>query len=348
MNHSYGISEVANIFNITTNKIRYYERKGLLKPLRDSNNEYRKFNDEDIMTLQLILLYRSIGLSISDIKDIIENKSNKNYLNHFNDQWEIVNDEIQRLTIIRDSLENILDKLYMKEECRLDSDILDVIKRANKISDIKNNWKDKWNFNDWAKNYDKAIVEDRGEVKIYKNYNLILDKVYNLASKNNKKGLKFLEIGVGTGNLSSKFLKNNCDIVGIDQSREMLRIAKKKYPKLKVRLGEFLKIPYSDKSFDIIVSTYAFHHLNENEKVIAIEEMIRVLKNDGKIIIGDLMFKDVDDKRFIFKSLTKGQIEEVEDEYYSNIDFLKMEFRRFDKNLSYERIDTFNYIVKII
>ncbi|MBU5227887.1 methyltransferase domain-containing protein [Clostridium senegalense] len=348
MNHSYSISEVANIFNITTNKIRYYEKKGLLKPLRDSNNEYRKFNDEDIMTLQLILLYRSIGLSISDIKDIIENKTNKNYLNHFNDQWEIVNDEIQRLTIVRDSLENILDKLYMKEECGLDSDILDVIKRANKISDIKNNWKDKWNFNDWAKSYDKTIVEDRGEVKVYKNYNLILDKVYNLASENSKKGFKFLEIGVGTGNLSSKFLRNNCDIVGIDQSREMLSIAKKKYPKLKVRLGEFLKIPYSDKSFDIIVSTYAFHHLNENEKVIAIEEMIRVLKDNGKIIIGDLMFKDVDDKRYVLKSLTKEQIEEVEDEYYTNIDFLKKEFRKFDKNLSYERIDTFNYIVKII
>ncbi len=60
------------------------------------------------------------------------------------------------------------------------------------------------------------------------------------------------------------------------------------------------------------------------------------------------MFKDVDDKKSVLKSLTKGQIEEVEDEYYSNIDFLKREFRKFDKNLSYERIDMFNYIIKIV
>lgn len=65
----------------------------------------------------------------------------------------------------------------------------------------------------------------------------------------------------------------------------MLCVAKEKYPKLKVRIGEFLKIPYGDRYFDIIVSTYAFHHLNEEEKFIAIEEMIRVLKSNGKIIL---------------------------------------------------------------
>ena len=120
----------------------------------------------------------------------------------------------------------------------------------------------------------------------------------------NKKDSKILEIGVGTGNLAGKFLEGNYEIIGIDQSREMLSVAKEKYPKLKVRLGEFLKIPYENNSFDYIVSTYAFHHLNDEEKSMAIEEMMRVLNDDGVIIIGDLMFESKEAEREIYKSLS--------------------------------------------
>lgn len=99
----------------------------------------------------------------------------------------------------------------------------------------------------------------------------LLQGVYDLVEELDRNNPNILEIGVGTGNLASKFLNNNYEIIGIDQSREMLSVAKEKYPSLKVRLGEFLKIPYDSKSFDIIISTYAFHHLNEDEKCIAIE-----------------------------------------------------------------------------
>jgi ubiquinone/menaquinone biosynthesis C-methylase UbiE len=112
-------------------------------------------------------------------------------------------------------------------------------------------------------------------------------------------------------------------------------------------IGEFLKIPYGDKCFDIIVSTYAFHHLNEIEKSITIEEMIRVLKSDGKIIIGDLMFMNKAEETNILNSLLKEQAEEIENEYYSKIDFLEKEFKIYNKSLTYNRIDMFNYVVQI-
>jgi ubiquinone/menaquinone biosynthesis C-methylase UbiE len=171
--------------------------------------------------------------------------------------------------------------------------------------------------------------------------------VYDLADSSCIDKPQVLEIGVGTENLASKFLGKGYNIVGIDQSGEMLCVAKEKYPKLKVRIGEFLKIPYGDRYFDIIVSTYAFHYLNEEEKFAAIEEMIRVLKSNGKIILGDLMFENKAEKANILKSLSEEQVEEIEDEYYSNIDFLKKEFERYNKNLSYEKIDMLNYIIQV-
>lgn len=348
MGSKYTISEVGKMFNITTNKIRFYEKKGLLKPIREEDNEYRKFNEQDIIRLQSILLYRSIGLTINDIRNILDNNEKENCLEHFNNQWKFVNDEIHRLNSIRKSLEDVIDKLYGETTgYEIDSEILDIINSSNKLNCIRNNWKDKWGFNDWAKTYDNDVMEDKGQLKIYKNYNLILQSVYDLVNNAKLKNPMILEIGVGTGNLASKFLNNNCEIIGIDQSREMLLVAKQKYPELKVRLGEFLKIPYDNNYFDIIISTYAFHHLNESEKVIAIEEMIRVLKDDGIIVIGDLMFKSKADEKYILKELSKEQVEEIEDEYYSYIDFLENEFKKYNKKLEYRKIDELNYIIKV-
>lgn len=347
MKEFYNVNEVAKMFNITTNKIRYYEEKGLIKPLRDDNSDYRKFTEEDILRLQAILLYRCIGLSIKDIKDILDDSSNSNYLNHFNKQWEIVNDELHKLINMRDSIGTIIDKLYESNDDKFNDNILYIIESTKKLNELRDNWKDKWSFDSWASSYDEDVAKDITGVKMYKNYNHILDEVFKAATNINKKDMSILDIGVGTGNLAGRFLKENYDVTGIDQSREMLNVAKQKYPNLKVRLGEFLKIPFNDKSFDVIVSTYAFHHLNNEQKVMAIKEMFRVLKDQGKIVIGDLMFKDDKDRKDIMSKLSAKQIEEIEDEYYSNIDFLTNELKKLNKKLKYVKIDYINYIIQI-
>lgn len=348
MKESYTISQVAEMFDITTNKIRFYEKKGLLSPIREDDNSYRKFNEEDIIKLQSILLYRSIGLSIDSIKNILKNNEKENYLTHFNNQWELVNNEIHRLNTIRKSLEKVIDIIYEDtNDYKIKDHLFEIIKESNKLNDIKNEWIDKWDFNSWARTYDNDVKQDNGALKIYKNYELILQEVYESVRKLNRNKPKILEIGVGTGNLASKFLNDNYDIIGIDQSREMLAVAKEKYPKLKVRLGEFLKIPYENKCVDIIISTYAFHHLNHDEKCIAIQEMLRVLKDDGVIVIGDLMFENKEAEENLLKKLSQKQIEEIRDEYYSYINLLTDEFYKYDKTLQYSRIDEFNYIIKI-
>ena len=80
---NYNINEVAKMFNITTNKIRFYEEKGLISPKRNSQNEYRQYNVNDIMRLQSIILYRSIGMSIDNIRDMLNDSAKHNLLNHF-------------------------------------------------------------------------------------------------------------------------------------------------------------------------------------------------------------------------------------------------------------------------
>lgn len=52
---------------------------------------------------------------------------------------------------------------------------------------------------------------------------------------------------------------------------------------------------------DIVSLTYAFHYVSHELKEIALIEMLRVLKNKGILIIGDLMFKDKKMRKFFLE-----------------------------------------------
>ena len=65
------INESAKELNITKRAIKYYEEQGLLKVAKDSNG-YRNYTKQDVETLRMISIYRKLGISISDIKKLLE------------------------------------------------------------------------------------------------------------------------------------------------------------------------------------------------------------------------------------------------------------------------------------
>jgi len=91
-------------------------------------------------------------------------------------------------------------------------------------------------------------------------------------------GKKGLEIGVGTGRFASPLGIE----YGIDPSEKMLEIAKKRGIKVKVGKGE--NLPFEDEEFDYVAIIISFCFVENPEKVI--KESKRVLKKNGKIIIG--------------------------------------------------------------
>ncbi|MCK5595016.1 class I SAM-dependent methyltransferase [bacterium] len=92
-----------------------------------------------------------------------------------------------------------------------------------------------------------------------------------------KKG-KGLEIGVGTG----RFAKALGTKFGIDPSIEMLKIAKKRG--INVRLCDGERLPFKNDTFDYVEIIITICFVKNPRKII--EESCRVLKNNGKIIIG--------------------------------------------------------------
>lgn len=64
------VQDVEKELNITRANIRFYEREGLLSPTRKENG-YRDYTDEDIARLKKIIIFRKLGLSVADIKAIL-------------------------------------------------------------------------------------------------------------------------------------------------------------------------------------------------------------------------------------------------------------------------------------
>ncbi|WP_337978080.1 MerR family transcriptional regulator [Streptococcus anginosus] len=68
-------SEIQNKTGLTRKAIKYYEEKGLSKPLKLENG-YRDYSEEDMKILSKISLFRKVGLSISEIKECLSSNGN--------------------------------------------------------------------------------------------------------------------------------------------------------------------------------------------------------------------------------------------------------------------------------
>lgn len=65
------IKEVEKAVGITKENIRYYEAEKLICPKRNSENNYRDYTQEDVVRLQRVIFLRSLGITIAEIKGII-------------------------------------------------------------------------------------------------------------------------------------------------------------------------------------------------------------------------------------------------------------------------------------
>lgn len=132
MKKYYTIGEVSKIYDIATDSLRYYEKKGLVTPQRRDNG-YRIYSLEEIWRLNLIKDLRKLGFSVEQIKDYIDDRNIKKTKELIEREIILIEKEIKPLIRVQNKLKSKL-KLIKELEARSTCDKIQVKKiRDRKI-----------------------------------------------------------------------------------------------------------------------------------------------------------------------------------------------------------------------
>ncbi|HEY6349232.1 MAG TPA: methyltransferase domain-containing protein [Candidatus Angelobacter sp.] len=100
-----------------------------------------------------------------------------------------------------------------------------------------------------------------------------------------------LDVACGPGLLACAFARVARHAVGVDITPAMLDQARKTQQEqglanVSWQSGDVLSLPYPGHHFSIVVSRFAFHHLQE--PLAALKEMVRVCKPGGRVVVADM------------------------------------------------------------
>jgi demethylmenaquinone methyltransferase/2-methoxy-6-polyprenyl-1,4-benzoquinol methylase len=101
--------------------------------------------------------------------------------------------------------------------------------------------------------------------------------------------LRALDVATGTGAQARAFAEKAAEVVGIDLSEAMLRIARRKHrlPNLTFRRADAAEMPFDDRSFDVACISFALHEMPRSIRERVVREMVRVTKPGGAILVVD-------------------------------------------------------------
>ncbi len=148
-----------------------------------------------------------------------------------------------------------------------------------------------------SKNYFEKVADKWDQMR----KSFFSDKVRKVAvaKANIQAGKLAADIGAGTGFITEELVQNGLKVIAVDQSKAMLEEMEKKFGRfdtIEYRIGEFNNLPIQNETVDYVFANMYLHHVDFPK--VAIEEMARVLKPGGKVVITDM---DVHEFEFLRK-----------------------------------------------
>lgn len=132
----------------------------------------------------------------------------------------------------------------------------------------------------------------------YRNYANFYDKIFERMNSGLRKlGLRMfppsaamnvLDVGCGTGIHLEMYRTAGCAVYGIDTSPSMLAVARARLGEdADLRLGDATQMPFEDGMFDLVVCMLALHEMDQTVRLSTVQEMLRVLRPSGRILVID-------------------------------------------------------------
>jgi putative AdoMet-dependent methyltransferase len=203
-------------------------------------------------------------------------------------------------------------------------------------------------FNEWSDSYDQTVDgQDIEYKKVFENYNEILKAVADNVVGN------VIEFGVGTGNLTNVLMEQGNRVKGIEPSPKMREKALDKLKNVEILDGDFIHFPLEpNEHIDAFVSSYAFHHLTDDEKEKAISIYADLLSTNGKIVFADTIFRDKEAKNAMIEKAKENRFfnlaHDLQTEFYTTIPVLTTILEKYGFTVEFTNMNDFVWILNAI
>ncbi|MBL4936440.1 MerR family transcriptional regulator [Clostridium sp. YIM B02515] len=275
------ISEFAKRAGVTVKTLLHYDKIGLLQPSTKTETGYRVYSDMDFIKLQQITTLKFVGLSLEEIKKLLNEKGR--------DIESVIDIQTRALEEKKKNIEIVITALNKAQKKIQSNNFLDVQQFIDIIRITNMETSAKQRFNNASKQYVTDSYYWRAKTAELIN-ELVNPNVNDVV----------LDLGCGTGKQLIQLSQKVRLAIGVDISEGMVIQAKESAKSVGMDNTEFYIGTFEQPSLNVdlkarhvtkIISNYALHHLTTEFKKRAIKEMIALGGESLKsIIIGDLIF----------------------------------------------------------
>ena len=117
------IGELSNLFNISVDSIRYYEKMGLITPVRNPDNGYREYTMDDFETIVIIRELLGLGFHMEQISEFIKGRNIDSTLSIMDTEIDIINKSIMELNAKKQSIINRMNMVKSALKLPLDGKV---------------------------------------------------------------------------------------------------------------------------------------------------------------------------------------------------------------------------------
>lgn len=121
MKKYFSIGEMSKLHNLSIKTLRFYDEKGLLKPeYVNPENGYRYYSYQQFEAINTIRFLKYLGIPLKEIKEYLEVRGKKEYLNLLKKEKIIISQEIETLKAMQISIDRQIEEVELTDEMQLE------------------------------------------------------------------------------------------------------------------------------------------------------------------------------------------------------------------------------------